>query len=148
MKPIKFAVAIALTNPDNPEEILTVLRPPNAKSLPNIWGLPAVSLKEGESVEDAITRIGKEKLSTTITPESFIGVDTDERPEHQLVLIDIKANLSGPQPSVRNAPTPDTKYANQKWTSDFTILIPGAQKGSVCDRVFLKSKGIDWNKTS
>ncbi len=144
MKPIKFALAVVIKNPKNPDEVLAVLRPPDAKSLPNIWGLPAVSLKENETPEVAIVRLGKEKLATTIVPKEFIGVDTDERDSHQLVLMDIEVEVTGPEPEVQKGTTNDTKYTGQKWTSDYSVFIPGAQKGSVCDRVFLKSRGISW----
>lgn len=144
MKPTKFAVAVALTNPDNNEEILVVERPPNDDSLPNIWGLPAASLKTNELPEEIVKRVGRAKLGTEILPESMIGIKRFDRGEYEIILMDIRAKLIGPQPDVKRANADSTIYVNQKWTSDFSILIPGAKQGSLCDRIFLESQGIKW----
>lgn len=55
--------------------------------------------------------------------------------------------LPNPQnePSVTNASTTGVKYVEQKWVSDFTIFIPGAKKGSICDQIFLEYQGISWD---
>lgn len=60
--------------------------------------------------------------------------------------MDIRAKLIGSEPDVHNANTTGSKYIDQKWTSDFPILVLGAQQGSLCDRDFLESQDIDWEK--
>ena len=45
-------------------EILVVLRPPDDLELPSVWGLPAASLRAGESWEDAVVRAGREKIGS------------------------------------------------------------------------------------
>ena len=54
MKPTKFAIAVALYHPVDKSKVLAVKRPANDDSLPNVWGLPAVVVKEGELPEDAV----------------------------------------------------------------------------------------------
>jgi hypothetical protein len=38
-----------------------------------MWGLPAISFKPPESPEDAVKRLGLEKLGCLIEPYSFLG---------------------------------------------------------------------------
>lgn len=145
MKQTKFAIAVALYNPDNPSEVLAVKRPADDDSLPNVWGLPAVSVKDGELPEDAVKRLGLEKLSTDIIPVSYIGVMRSDRRDFELILMDIKSELRGTSPNVRNANTTSTKYVDQQWTSDYSVFIEAAKKGSLCSKIFLSSKNVNWD---
>jgi 8-oxo-dGTP diphosphatase len=144
MKPTKFAIAVALYNPANQDEVLAVKRPADDKDLPDVWGLPAVVIKDGELPEDAVRRLGIEKLSTTIEPVLYLGIMRAERAEFELILMDITAKLVGGEPSVQNALTTGTKYVDQQWTSDYTIFLDAARKGSLCTRIFLRSKEVMW----
>lgn len=146
MKQTKFSIALAIENPKNEAEILVVKRSPDDDSLPNIWGLPATSLKGSELPEEIVKRIGQEKLGTQVKPKSFIGIKSIDMGHYELILMDIRVKLIGNDPDVHKANTAGSKYVDQKWTSDFSILIPGAQQGSLCDRIFLESQNIDWEK--
>lgn len=110
----------------------------------DVWGLPAVLIEEDELPEDAVRRTGKEKLATDIEPVSSVGIKSHDRGSYELILMDVKARIVGKKPNIQQATTTGTKYAEQKWTSDYSIFIPGAQKGSVCDRIFLESLNINW----
>jgi ADP-ribose pyrophosphatase YjhB (NUDIX family) len=121
-----------------------VKRPATDASLPNVWGLPAVVVKAGELPEDAVRRLGVEKLSTEIEPQSYIGIKRMERDTQELILMDIVATLHGGEPSVETATTTGTKYIDQQWTGDYSIFTEAAQKGSLCTRIFLESKGMSW----
>ena len=145
MKPIKFAIAVALYSSVDKSKILAVKRPANDDSLPNVWGLPAVVVKEGELPEDAVRRLGIEKLSTKIKPISYIGILRDMREDYELILMDIKAELEGDEPSVHDASTTGTKYVDQQWTSDYSVFKDAAHKGSLCSRLILTSQGIKWD---
>lgn len=144
MKKIKFSVALAIENPKNESEILVVKRSPEDDSLPNVWGLPAGSLKSSELPEQIVRRIGLEKLGTQVEPKSFIGIKSADRGSYELILMEIRVKLIGKEPNVNEVNSTGSVYVDQKWTSDFSILIPGAKLGSICDRVFLESRGIDW----
>ena len=47
---------------ERPEGLLLVRRPDDDEDLPGAWGLPAATLAEGESEEDAVRRAGRDNL--------------------------------------------------------------------------------------
>ena len=59
---VRRAVAAAVRRDDG--LILVVLRPDEpGEELPGVWGLPAVTLRDGESPEDGVRRLGREAES-------------------------------------------------------------------------------------
>ena len=144
MKPTRFSIAVVLANPKNEKEILVVKRPADDDSLPSVWGLPAVTINDDKLPEEAVRRAGVEKLSTTIEPLSFIGIKRIDRGDYELILMDIKAKLTGIEPSVINSKTKNTKYVDQQWTSNYSILKEAASKGSLCAQLFLESQKITY----
>lgn len=144
MKPTKFSVAVYIVNPDNKQEFLIVKRPPDDDMLPNVWGLPAVTIEQDELPEAAAKRVGKEKLNTNIESVSFIGIKRVDRGDYDFILMDIKAKLIGNQPSVKEATTGHTKYIDQKWTSDLQTLTEAASKGSLCSQIILDTNNISY----
>ena len=144
MKSTKFSVAVLLINPDNDKEFLVVKRPPDDDRLPNVWGLPAVTIQSNELPENTVKRIGIEKLDTDIEATEYIGIKRSDRDDYELILIDIKAKLTGKQPSVEKAQTENTKYVDQQWTSDLNILKDAASKGSLCSQIVLDASSIDY----
>jgi len=143
-KAVKCAVAAVVVHPEDPRAFLVVQRPPDDDRLPNVWGLPAVSLLPGELPEAAVRRIGREKLTTEIEPVRFIGIKSMDRGDHELILMDIEARLVGGEPDVRRAPTERTKYVDQRWTRDPAELRDAARKGSVCSQVLLEARGVSY----
>lgn len=146
MHPTKFSIAAVIYNLNNPMEVLAVKRPSDDTILPNVWGLPAISPKDGELPEDAVKRLGIEKLATEIEAVSYIGIKRIDKDVHELILLEIEAKLKGEEPSVKDGTTTGTKYVDQKWTSDYSIFKEAAIEGSLCSRIFLESKGILWEK--
>jgi ADP-ribose pyrophosphatase YjhB (NUDIX family) len=142
MKPIKCSVAVYLMNPNNKDEFLVVKRPPDDDKLPNVWGLPAVTVKGEELPEQAVIRVGSEKLCTEIKPLGFFGIKYADRGNYVLILMDIKAELIGSEPKVTNSTSQSTKYVDQKWVSDYSVLKEAASKGSLCSQIVLDSKNI------
>lgn len=119
---------------DGPEGVLLVRRPDDDESLPGVWGLPAASLAEGESDEDAVRRAGREKLGVEVLPLRAIGADGG--------MTDWEARIMEGRPSVPQ-PGPNTQYAELRW-GDPSELVPAAREGSLCSRVLLRSRGLDW----
>lgn len=142
MERIKCSVAVYLSNPRNEKEFLIIKRPDDDDALPNLWGLPAVTLKQGELPEQAVARVGTEKLSTIIEPVSFLGIKSAKRKTYELILMDIKARLVGSEPIVANAKTENTKYVDQKWTSDLNLLRKSASRGSLCSQILLDANHV------
>lgn len=138
----QFAIAAVMLTPENEHTFLAVKRPSNAKTLPNVWGLPAVIIKDNEQLEAAAARLALEKLNTQIEFLGCLGLDSIDRGEYELILMDIVVRLVGQEPSVWEASTQQTKYVQQQWTNDLSILQEAAQKGSICSRILLRSQGL------
>jgi hypothetical protein len=94
--------------------------------------------------EDAVKRVGKEKLNTEIEADSFIGIKHKDRGVYNFILMDIKARLMGEEPSVVKAKTENTKYVDQKWTKNLASLKEAAVRGSLCSQIFLESNNISY----
>ncbi len=139
-----YAVAAVVRRSDDPQQFLAVKRPPTDDELPNVWGLPAVTLEPGELPEQGIRRVGTTKLATEIEPVRFVGARAADRKTHKLILMDIEAHLLGDSPSVGDAHPDGTKYVDQRWTKDLTLLRTAAQQGSLCSQVLLEDAGVGY----
>jgi ADP-ribose pyrophosphatase YjhB (NUDIX family) len=120
---------------DGPEGLLLVRRPDDDECLPGVWGLPAASLAERESEEDAVRRAGREKLGVEVLPLRAIGADEG--------MTDWETRIVDGRPSVPQA-GPHTQYAALRW-GDPRELVPAARQGSLCSRVLLRARGLDWD---
>lgn len=144
----QFAIAAVVIDPADASKFLAVKRPPHAKSLPDVWGLPAIIVKYGEEPEIAVARLAREKLNTQVEFLGCLDIDSIDRGDYELTLMDVVVRLVGKEPSVWEAPTEQTKYVQQQWTNDLSILEEAALKGSVCSRILLKSRGITYRRLS
>lgn len=140
----RCAVAAVVRHPEAPDTFLAVKRPPDDEELPDLWGLPAVTLQPGELPEEGLRRIGTSKLAAPIEPTRFVGVTSADRGGYQLVLMDIEARLTDGRPAVTDADPEGTKYVSQRWTSDVTLLQESARNGSLCSQVLLESD--EWGR--
>lgn len=143
-QPVKCSVAAVLRDPQDPDRFLIVKRPPDDDRLPDVWGLPAVTLQPGELPEQGLRRIGREKLDAEIEPARFVGIKSADRGEYQLILMDIEARLVRGEPSVHRASTSSTRYVDQRWTRDPREVGEAARRGSLCSQVLLESMGVDY----
>jgi 8-oxo-dGTP diphosphatase len=119
---------------EGPEGLLLVRRPEDDESLPGVWGLPAASLGEGESEEDAVRRAGREKLGVEVAPVHAIGREGR--------MTDWEARIVAGTPSVPQQ-GPNTQYTELRW-GDARELVPAARQGSLCSRALLRARGLDW----
>ena len=119
---------------EGPEGLLLVRRPDDDESLPGIWGLPAASLAESESEEDAVRRAGIEKLGVEVRPLHPLG--------EELTMTGWLVEIVAGDPSVPQS-GPNTQYAELRW-GDARELAPAAREGSLCSRVLLRARGLDW----
>ena len=145
--PVRCAVAAVVRRDDDPAAFLAVRRPPDDDRLPNVWGLPAVSLFPGELPEEGLQRLGREKLDATLAPRRFIGIRAADRGDYLLILMDIEARVVDGEPDVMRASTQRTAYVEQQWTADLSLLADAARRGSVCSRIFLESAGVSVDET-
>lgn len=120
---------------EGPRGLLLVRRPEGDESLPGVWGLPAASLAEGESEEDAVRRAGREKLGVEVRALRAMGRDGG--------MTDWEAEIVAGRPSVPQD-GPNTQYAELRW-GDAGELVPAARQGSLCSRALLRARGLDWD---
>ena len=120
---------------ESPDGVLLVRRPDDDESLPGVWGLPAASLFADESEEDAVRRAGREKLGVEVLPLQPIGNDGP--------MTDWEARIVDGRPSVPQ-PGPNTQYAQLRW-GDPRDLVPAARQGSLCSRVLLRARHLEWD---
>jgi ADP-ribose pyrophosphatase YjhB (NUDIX family) len=139
LKPLKRSVSLVI---EGPAGVLLVRRPEDDDSLPGLWGLPAVSLREGESEHDALLRAGREKLGVEVEPLSLIGEEEAERGGYRIAMRDWAASIVAGEPAVPQAGE-GTQYVEWRW-GDPAELAPAARAGSVCARVLLRALGSSW----
>ena len=123
---------------EGPAGLLLVRRPDDDESLPGVWGLPAASLREGESEHDAVMRAGREKLGVEVEPVTPVG--TDERAGQ--TMRDWAVRVVEGEPEVPQAGR-GTQYAELRW-GDHAELAPAARAGSLCARALLRAVGSSW----
>lgn len=144
-KPVRDAVAAALRRVDG--LVLGVRRPDEpGEELPNIWGLPAITLLEGESPEDGIRRLGALKLDVELTPLHVLAEGEQERAEYVLHMTVYEATPGGEPTLPRREPGPDvTMYDDADWLP-IESFNKAADKGSLCCRLFLDAAGPNQTK--
>jgi 8-oxo-dGTP diphosphatase len=128
---VKRSVSLVIRRDDG--AVLLVRRPDDDDSFPGAWGLPAVSLKPGESEEEAIARAGRTKLGVEVERPRLVGEEGGMR--------DFEVEAIG-QPSVPQ-PFEGTQYVELRW-GDPAELIPAAERGSLCSRVLLRALDVAW----
>jgi ADP-ribose pyrophosphatase YjhB (NUDIX family) len=116
------------------DRVLLVRRPDDDPDLPGVWGLPAASLTDGESPGEAVRRAGREKLGVEVRPLDALGQDGS--------MTDFRAEIVSGEPAVPQ-PGPGTQYAALRW-GDLADLLPAARQGSLCSRVLLRARGVEW----
>jgi 8-oxo-dGTP diphosphatase len=137
VKPLKQSVSLVIEGPDG---LLLVRRPEGDESLPGAWGLPAATLRPGESEEDAVRRAGREKLGVEVRARRVLGEASSERPEYRILMRDWEVEISEGEPAVPQAGE-GTQYETLRW-GEAADLEPAARRGSLCAQVLLRERGI------
>jgi ADP-ribose pyrophosphatase YjhB (NUDIX family) len=137
VKPVKRSIALVI---EGPEGVLLVRRPADDESLPGEWGLPAATLADGETEEEALRRAGRDKLGVAVRPLRMLGEDQDERPGYRIAMRDWAVEIAAGAPSVPQ-PAPGTQYDSWRW-GPAEDLAPAARRGSLCARVLLRERGL------
>lgn len=136
-KPLKRAVALAAWTE---RELLLVKRPEEDPEFGGAWGLPAVSLKEGESVEEGAMRVGEEKLGTRVEVLQPVAFGVEERAAYTLKLWVVEARLLT-EPLLPE-PKPGKTYYRAYRYGEPLELREAARQGSLCSRLYLAVKGL------
>ena len=137
VKPVKRSVSFAIFRPDRPGEVLVVRRPPDDEDLPDLWGLPAGSLRPGEDWADAVRRAGCDKLGVALDVGAELNRGQLERAGYTLEMRLLEARVLSGEPEVPQPVEGVTQYTSWQWaTAD--VLGPAAVRGSLCSRLFLE----------
>ncbi len=137
MRPVKRSVSFAIFRPACPDEVLVVRRPPDDEDLPDLWGLPAGSLRPGEDWADAVRRAGRDKLGIALEVGPELNRGTLERAGYTLEMRLLAARILSGSPVVPQAVDGVTQYPEWKWGTAGD-LVPAAERGSLCSRLFLE----------
>ncbi len=125
MTPQKNSVALLVRNGD---KLPAIRRRDAADELPGIWGLPAGSLRAGETIEEVIRRIGGDKLGVMLHPIRKIAAGGQNRSTYRLEMELWEATMEG-------TPT----YPQWQWAA-VDLLRPGAAAGSLCCDLAIQAK--------
>ena len=139
-RPVKQSVSVVIRRPDDPAHVLAVLRPPDDEDLPDVWGLPAASLRPGENWEAAVRRVGLEKLGVQLKVGAEQQRGSTERRNYRLEMRLYEATIEKGNPFVPQPNVEHTQYAKWKWGSR-EDLQPAAQRGSLCCKLYLQAFG-------
>jgi ADP-ribose pyrophosphatase YjhB (NUDIX family) len=143
MKKTKESISLVIT--DDNDNFLAVKRANDpTDDLANVWGFPAISLKEGETHLEGAIRVGKQKLGIDIELGEKIGDSTHDRDDYIIHLTDYKAKITKGVPTAPQGDISVSQYSECKFSNDPTILFEAASKGSLCTQLYLQSIGADW----
>lgn len=140
MKRVKHSVAVVVREAGSPAggAFLIVQRPQDPDDpLAGVWGLPAVTLLDGEDERAAVVRAGRVKLGVELSVGARIGEKTADRGPYVLRLADYEATVLAGTPAV---PQPDgsmTQYTACAYATEPGALAEAASRGSLCAQLFL-----------
>ena len=130
------SVALSITHPGAPGVLLLVRRPPDDQDLPDTWGLPAASLRDGESWTDAAHRIARDKLGIAIVLGRELSRGSLLRTGRRLNMRLYAAHVRSGRPRVPQDIAGVTQYVALRWALP-DVLDAGAARGSLCCRLQL-----------
>lgn len=142
MKVIKCAIAFVVYNQDR-SKFLIVQRPSDDESLPNVWGLPSMFVRDNETIEECVIRSGREKLGVELKPKKFIGRGDIEREGFILHMEEYEAEIISGEPKVPQQVEGMTQFQQGKWGIG-SDLKNAASKGSLCSQIYLTSVNDKW----
>ena len=136
---LRRAVAAVVRRADG--LVLAVRRPDEpGEELPGVWGLPATTLRAGEPPEDAVRRVGREKLSAELTPLRVLAEGQQQREGYTLRMTVYEASMTGePHLPPRTTDTSGTLYEELDWLSVASFR-QAAKRGSLCCQLLLEDE--------
>ena len=132
------SVALVVRREGRRDLLVLVRRPPYDSELPNVWGLPAATLLEGETINETAQRIAAQKLGVSIRVGTSLARGRQKRGEDFLDMTLCAAWTQSDTMKMPNTIRDEnvTPYVEWKWglVQDVT---GAAQKGSLCSRLLL-----------
>ena len=121
--PVKRSVAVLIRQGNT---FLSTRRPDDDDELAGVWGLPAGSYREAETLEELVARIGRDKLGVGLIPVRKLAQDRQQRERYILEMELWETEISG---------TP--RHAEWRWAT-VESLESGKSKGSLCCRLAME----------
>lgn len=135
----KRSVAVLIRHPDDATQVLLVQRPDDDEDLPGVWGLPAATLRDGETRDDAARRAARDKLGVDIDVLHVLNSGSKRRADYRLDMDLVAARLANGAPDVdRDVSDGVTRYRAWRW-GPIDELRPAAERGSLCSRLALET---------
>ena len=122
--PIKRSVALLIRSGNT---FLSTRRPDDDDEFPGVWGVPAGTYRESETLEDLVRRIGRNKLGVALLPLRKLAEGIQTRERYVLEMELWEAEMSG-----------EPRHPMWKWTTAGT-LEPGRAQGSLCCRLAIEA---------
>ncbi len=134
------AVAAAVRRDDG--LVLAVRRPDEpGEELPGVWGLPATTLRPGESPEEGVRRVGREKLGVELTLLRTLAEGEQPRGGYTLRMTVYEASMAGePRLPLRTPEAASTLYDAIDWLPAASFR-EAADRGSLCCRLLVEASG-------
>ncbi|GAB5603273.1 NUDIX domain-containing protein [Thermus sp. FJN-A] len=136
-RPHKRSVALAAWAKGG---LVLVRRPQEDPEFGGAWGLPAVSLAEGEALEAAALRVAREKLGAEVALRFPVAFGREERAAYTLELWVYEAHLLSPV--LLPEPKPGKTFYTAFRFGSPEDLREAARRGSLCSRLYLAVKGF------
>ena len=140
VKEVKYAIFYVIKNKEDPSKILIVKRPDDDVDLPDMWGIPAGSVKEGETYEEAIIRNGRNKLGVELKVIKLIERGNLDRGSYILHGEEYEAEIVSGTPNDPQKDGECNQYQDWKWGT-YEDLIEASKRSSLCCNLYLKSIG-------
>lgn len=134
---VKRSVSFVIRHPARPGLVLAVRRPPDDDDLPDAWGLPAGSLREEESWDEAVRRAGREKLGVELEVGDVLEEGRIERATYTLHMRLYDARIVAGAPAVPQSTPGVTQYGALDWAAP-DRFVAAADAGSLCCRLYLR----------
>ena len=141
----KDSIAVAIRYASaSPERVLAVLRPQNPDDpLGGLWGLPAATLRPGETIQDTLGRAMRKVGLSREANVAVIATGSQDRENHILNMTLYAVDWSGQDPDVsRNVAEvtieSETRYDAWRWAAP-DDLREAAGRGSLCARLYLEA---------
>lgn len=141
---MKRAVALAIYEDGSRDRILSVLRPEDDEDHPGMWGMPATSLGDGESWEDAVHRAADEKLGLEVRIKEMLSEGAQERKDYDIVLRNYEVEITGGEPDVDQEDVESTKYEDWEWKPVEEMQETAEEGDSLCTSLLLDYHGYDF----
>jgi len=114
-KEIRHAISVVIQN--NSGKTLFAFRSKDKPSYPSVWSLPSATIRNSESPQDTIKRIGVDKLGVDLKPGSLLIEGKQDRDDYILFMHDYEATLSSGTPRVVSS-----DYDNIEWKDSITQI--------------------------